>query len=304
MGCELMSKHAYLIMAHNNFDFLKKELELLDDERNDIFIHIDKKAGKIDEDYIRDSVKKSKVFFIERMSVNWGGYSIAVCTLNLIKSALENDDYRYFHLLSGADLPIKSQDYIHNFFDEHDGLEFVAFDRPVPREIDVQRVRIYYLFQDIYGRNHKVFPYVLLYAFDKLFVKIQKLLHVNRFKKERVMLQKGPEWFSITNELAELMLKKRKWIEKHFKYTRCCDEVFLQTVLANSSRRKHIYQDGLPRETTACLRKIDWGRGKPYTWTSNEFDELCQSKCLFARKFDPNVDQMIIDRMVELLKKD
>ena len=36
-----MDRHAYLIMAYNNWDLLKKLLILLDDERNDIFVHID-----------------------------------------------------------------------------------------------------------------------------------------------------------------------------------------------------------------------------------------------------------------------
>ena len=35
-------KHAYLIMAHNNFYILEKLLHLLDDPRNDIYVHIDK----------------------------------------------------------------------------------------------------------------------------------------------------------------------------------------------------------------------------------------------------------------------
>jgi hypothetical protein len=36
-------KHAYLIIAHNEFKVLKKLVEALDDERSDIFIHWDKK---------------------------------------------------------------------------------------------------------------------------------------------------------------------------------------------------------------------------------------------------------------------
>ena len=41
-------RHAYLIMAHNNFYILEKLLILLDDPRNDIYIHIDKKVSKFD----------------------------------------------------------------------------------------------------------------------------------------------------------------------------------------------------------------------------------------------------------------
>lgn len=38
-----MKKHAYLIMAHNNWKILEKLLILLDDKRNDIYLHIDLK---------------------------------------------------------------------------------------------------------------------------------------------------------------------------------------------------------------------------------------------------------------------
>ena len=40
-----MKKHAYLIIAHNNFEQLKNLIHALDDTRNDIYVHIDKKAS-------------------------------------------------------------------------------------------------------------------------------------------------------------------------------------------------------------------------------------------------------------------
>ena len=36
-------KHAYLILAHNEFEVLRKLISALDDPRNDIFIHFDEK---------------------------------------------------------------------------------------------------------------------------------------------------------------------------------------------------------------------------------------------------------------------
>lgn len=40
-----MNRHAFLIMAHNHFDFLKILLKRLDDPRNDIYLHVDRKAA-------------------------------------------------------------------------------------------------------------------------------------------------------------------------------------------------------------------------------------------------------------------
>lgn len=39
-----MDKHAYLIICHNNFDQVAKLLKLLDYDKNDIYIHVDKKC--------------------------------------------------------------------------------------------------------------------------------------------------------------------------------------------------------------------------------------------------------------------
>lgn len=42
-----MKKHAYLIIAHDNWKILEKLLILLDDKRNDIYLHIDRKSNLI-----------------------------------------------------------------------------------------------------------------------------------------------------------------------------------------------------------------------------------------------------------------
>ena len=56
-----LKKHAYLIMAHNNFYVLNKLILLLDDERNDIYIHIDKKVKEFDFDVFKKICKKENI---------------------------------------------------------------------------------------------------------------------------------------------------------------------------------------------------------------------------------------------------
>lgn len=303
MGCEFMKKHAYLIMAHNNFELLQKELELLDDERNDIFIHIDKKAGNIDKAMIQAKVKKSNIYYIRRRSIKWAAYSGIQCEVDLLKMATSKGHYAYYHLLSGADLPLKNQDEIHDFFRKMDGTEFLNFDYPVPREIDMRRIRKYYFFQEIYGRNRKNPICVFFFVIDKLLGKLQDTCKVNRYRGEtNLSIQKGANWFSITDNLARTVVDKEKWIKKHFVHTRSGDEVFLQTIVNSSDFKKHLYQGGFAKKTNACLRKIDWGRGKPYTWRAQDFEEIMKSECLFARKFDPTVDEKIIEMIYDAVK--
>lgn len=124
-----MSKHAYLIIAHNNSYILNRLLNLIDDKRNDIFIHIDKKTEKKALLKGCDCPKKSNLFFCEnRIDTKWGHISLVETELILFETARQRGSYRYFHLLSGVDLPIKTQNYIHRFFEENDGTEFVGFD--------------------------------------------------------------------------------------------------------------------------------------------------------------------------------
>lgn len=40
-------KHAFLIIAHNEYPVLEVLLSMLDDERNDIYLHIDKRATTV-----------------------------------------------------------------------------------------------------------------------------------------------------------------------------------------------------------------------------------------------------------------
>ena len=116
-----MNRHAYLIMAHSNPSQLIKLLTILDDDRNDIFLHIDAKAN-IDKNLFVDIVKKSNLLIIESTSVFWAEYSQVEVELRLLEAATKENHYQYYHLLSGLDLPIKTQDYIHSFFENEDRL--------------------------------------------------------------------------------------------------------------------------------------------------------------------------------------
>ena len=121
-------RHAYLILAHKNFGQLRKLAGLLDDPRNDIYVHVDRKSASSPEEWLRGACKYSRLSLISpRISVSWGGVSIMRTELALLKAATQAGHYDYYHLLSGMDLPIKDQDTIHDFFDRHSGTEFINY---------------------------------------------------------------------------------------------------------------------------------------------------------------------------------
>lgn len=74
-GGDFLNRHAYLIMAHNQFDLLKKIISLLDFEGHDFYIHIDKKSVDFNLSDFEGAAKKSNIIFIDRRDTVWGGYS-------------------------------------------------------------------------------------------------------------------------------------------------------------------------------------------------------------------------------------
>lgn len=289
-----MERHAYLIMAHNHFDFLKELLGCLDDSRNDIYLHIDKKAGSFDPNQFTKVLNSSRLFFTERLDVRWGGYSQIACELLLLKAAAgqtshgpaPKERYAYYHLLSGSDLPLKSQDEIHTFFERHTGKEFLAFDREVSRQA-LERICLWHFFRESSSP--------LAEPADHLLTLVQRLLHVDRLKGSGIEVCKGPNWFSITDGLARYVLEQEDWIRKHFSHSVCADELFLQTLAAASPFRENIYDREGTSGSMANLRYVDWERGNensPYTFQEEDKELLLGLPHLFARKFERNILKM------------
>lgn len=60
-------RHAYLIVCHNNYPVLEKLL--LDDARNDLYIHVDKKWKDFPRQQVETLIQRSYVEFIPRRSI-------------------------------------------------------------------------------------------------------------------------------------------------------------------------------------------------------------------------------------------
>ena len=294
-------KHAYLIMAHNEPYILERLLKLIDDKRNDIYLHIDKKWRDFDFEYFKKIVNKSNLYFTDRLDVRWGTYRQIECELLLFEMAHNNGGYSYYHLLSGIDMPLVNQDVIHDYFDKNNGKEFICFDyhnKVLPDTID--RIKYFHLFVNNM-RNNNLIIKVIFKIFHKIFLIFQKIFHVNRLKKVPLTIRKGANWVSVTDAVANYILSKKEMIRKIFSYSVCADEVFLQTIIYNSDLYDKLigYKND---DNFAIKRYIDWKRGKPYTFKSEDFNDLINSGCFFARKFSIKVDKEIIDKIYDYVK--
>lgn len=201
--------------------------------------------------------------------------------------------HAYYHLISGVDFPLKSQDDIHQFFDDNAGKEYISFDPCKERMEEFKdRIRYYRWFQDKIGRNSGKLV-AIMYKLEDVSLRMQHALKVDRLKRCPYEIKKGANWFSITHDLAVYLLSQKN-IKKYFGNSLCADELVVQTLAYASPYRGNI--------TGSNLRFIDWHRGNPYTFTSDDYSQLVESDQLFARKFDENVDLNIVEMLLEYVK--
>lgn len=286
-------KHAFLIIAHNNPEILYAQLEILDSFDVDFYYHLDTKM-QIDKDKLESYATKSRIFYIKPQKIRWGHYSQIECELRLLEAAVHSkENYNYYHLLSGVDMPLKSYKSIDDFFSQNRGKEFIHFDGKYVDEDIRERLSLYHLSPSRSHWQRKI---------NGFFVILQRIIKIDRLKKSGWKVQKGANWFSITGDLAKNIIKNRKIIERHFRYSFCGDEVFLQTFVFNSEFCSQLYSDKFDNDYHACMRLIDWKRGNPYVFDIEDFDELINSDYMFARKFDYEKKPEIINKLRQYLR--
>jgi glycosyltransferase involved in cell wall biosynthesis len=266
---------AYLILVHKNPGQLLRLVNALTTSDTWFFIHIDRKT---DEAPFKSVLgERENVFFCEhRKDVVWAGFSIVEATMELIREMIVRINFPdYVHLLSGQDFPIKSNEYIFNYFEQNKGTNFIE------------------IFPDF--SNWKIVQSKwhvdeLGYAKASELVKKQKTMH---FLPDTVPCY-GSQWWSLTGRcVADIFNRCNRGndIYEFYRYTAFSDEMLFNTFLMNSEYK-----------TTTVnynLRKTEWTdhNGHPKTWTNADFDELIKSPRLFARKFDEETDKLVLDRL-------
>lgn len=295
--------HAYLIMAHKNGEQLKKLLKLLDYSENEIYIHIDKKAplSMKSFDYAAccnwSQVKQYSVY-----NITWGSVSQIKCELFLMEMAANEREYQYYHLLSGLDLPLRTQEEIHAFFDQIDGKELIHYAscREKGGALADDRAK-YYWATSWYNILPLKRSLSIMRRLDRLQVKVQKMAGINRLKRWGIQrLYRGANWFSISDQLVRSVLEEKEWILRVYAASNCCDEVFLQTFIKmHTGWEARLYHPAMDDNYMSIKRAIDWNRGGPYVWRNEDYNQLMDSSFLFARKFDETVDCEVIDRIYQ-----
>jgi len=284
-------KHAYLILAHTEFELLQLLVQALDDPRNDIYVHFDKRVKELP----KLSADQSRLIILtEREKVYWGDVSMIEAEYRLFRAAYTSGvEYAYFHLLSGVDLPLKSQNYIHSFFEDNQGKEFVGFNWEITKAQINTRVRCVHLFPHSFRGAGILFQLKRVIRYS--YIVLQKILG---FKVNRnTEFHKGGQWVSITRDLVSYLLSKHEELVRMYRYTFAPDEFFIQTLVWGTPFMERLYDKN--DEGRGAVRAIGWRNGELVDYTSKDLPYLQTTEHLFARKFNSR-DMTFIREVLKL----
>lgn len=272
-----MKRHAYCILAHTEPDLFCRLVSVLDDPRNDIFVHVDKRTDITP--FLKAKCSNSKLFFTsKRIKCCWGTVKQIQAELVVFGEARSHGPYEYYHLLSGQDLPIKSQDYIHQQTEDNPGINYIGFANELSSKDLPYKTQFYHLF---ISRRSKTLEDKVLQKTNKYLIQFQRFIYARR--RYPFPLYKGANWVSITDEFCAYFIQHSKMLIHLFRYALCPDEIALQSLFM-SSPFAHTLNMPMGTEYDQCQREIDWSRGSPYVWTEEDLPHLLNSNRWFARK--------------------
>lgn len=269
MECNLET--AVLIQTHNNAKYICTLA--LKNPKVRFYVHVDKKKPLVFEE-----IKKNNIVNInlidERVNVYWGGSTQLTATLKLMNEAIKNNKNKFFHLISGECLPLKSFEEIEKEWKQNPKLNYIESNKN--SEYD-------WRLKTIYPHANTDYLRTLL---GKVLTKILKLssniLKLTNIDKNNYYF--GSQWFSITRSTIEkiIFISNSSNFFLDFKYTTCADEHAFQ-ILVRKYNVEYI--------TNNNKRLINFaGNSSPiYLSKKTLIDEINKNNYWFARKVKENV---------------
>ena len=305
-------KQAILIMMHKNIEQLKRLVRFFPSDRCTCFIHADKKFD-MDTALIQselDNVNTNCIVLPKRISGQLANWSLADISLELIKFAYEYGErnhirFQYYRLLSGQDYPIKSFQEYEDFLSDNYPKNFMGinrYDEGIKHVIDKYSRWRFNAMRSIIDdhvsnsvlRKGLIIP---LHALESVYTWIKGTPYC--FLSQRgYQVVGGPSWWNISDKLAayivDVISEKNEMIET-IKRIATPEEAIIQMIFVNSPLWHGKFTENLTIGNYG--RRNQARNGHTHPWSIMDYEELINTKCFFARKFDMDFDSEILDEM-------
>ena len=276
---------AYIILAHADALALHRLISVIDPKKRDIFVHIDRKAQ--DTGFF-DLAKNKNVKKIEKIfDIYWGHFSLLEATMYMLQSAMDVHYFDYFHVISGADYPIRPLDDFEAFLERGDRKSYVHVVSDLPDPECEKRIYSPYLIQNR----------------DRLSVIFQKILFgaarssalFRRRPPPGLVFKRGADWFTFPHHVVAWLLDQ--WLENatrtYFQRVFIPGELFFPTMVLNSPYSEEHAGDP--------IRYTKWTeRPSPEILVEKDLHKMIASSAFFARKVSSSKSGRLLDEVDRL----
>ncbi|MEZ7497271.1 beta-1,6-N-acetylglucosaminyltransferase [Flavobacterium sp. Arc3] len=295
----------YFILAHKDPEQLKELISLLQDDKSLFFIHIDKKENQ---KKYENSICSTNCYFLKnRIVCKWGKYSLVQATLNGMREVQDfmnnqhiDADY-HFIMLSGDDLPLKTNSYIHCFLEKNSKTSFLHhWQLPYAKWWGGGWFRL----ENVYFFEHKKcrkFNYWLNRLIKK--ARLHFLLPMHQFKKTfpDFKIFGSSQWMILNKDLVAFVLQNNKSNSKFsrvFKNSFAPDELYFSSLIINYDVHKQFRINNFATH----LVSFNGLESSPKYLTINDLINDNEN-ILFGRKFDSNVNIEAVTYVKQIILK-
>lgn len=253
-------------------------------EHHYFVIHFDRKSQPDRNDpYLQKLRKLPRVRLIENsVNVQWGSFATVEATLLLMQKACRFADIQYFHLISGQCRHVKPINYIHEYFSNRRGTEFIGCTSLQEVPAFNSRFSIFH-WHDYYNLRSTHWKDVTIRKLTNAARAMQKLagragLH-RGLPEGFPAVYIGSAWWSLTADCCRYILDyvdENPQIVKRFRYTQLADEMFFQTLIMQSEFSNYVEPGN--------LRFITFKTRHAEELTLEHRQEVSAPDILFARK--------------------
>lgn len=276
----------YVVLAHAKPLLLAGLLHALDEPGNRVVVHVD---ARTDIDPFRQAAPDSEriAWVDDRVRPYHHGWGIVDATLRALRLGTQAGADRYV-LLSGDSYPLRSSEYIAEFFARRPRTEWMnLLPLPAPQVLkDLDKLRRYHIHHDPRGSQ--------LIAFGAKAAR--RLVPRRNWKRALGDLAPycGSQWWALSADAVAHLLAQ---IDARPEYVRFChhsqtpDEHFFHTLLANSPLHPRIrpsvmFADFSVRPGPAMIRRAHVERWIAAGRPTRDDEYGHHEELLFARKFD------------------
>ena len=263
--------HAWLIIAHNEFEVLQRLVSMLEDVRSDFYIHFDRKVATLPELH----VEKGRLHILdERIDVCWGSVSQIRTELLLLGVALHDGPYAHYHILSGTHLPLKPVEELMAYYDSHADAEILRFWKRDEGDADFKLRRYHLPMRHFKTPGHACSRALETFCW-RAALKVQKVFGIRHYRD--VDFRKTDNWLSLTEQGCRFLVGHEAEILRKYRWSFCGDEYFAATELLAAG--------GFQLLDEPELLYVEFLGDTPRTFPTEDYTRLQETGCLWARKF-------------------